>query len=496
MSKMTHKTEPRSVQRPADAMVSAAGAYVAPVTVPVGRAAAFFAQLKRTFGLFVPIFVGQLAATAMGVVDTVMAGAAGTLQLSGVAIGSSIFWPSELFIVGMALGLHPLVANVVGSGELHLIPKRLQVAAMVCLGAAAVVGGLIMLAPLVYRLMPGVDADMIAIGQGYLIAVGLALPAYALFNVLRAYWEGLGKTGPTLVFGLMALLLNIPLNWMFIFGHFGLPALGGVGCGVATALTMYLTVGAMLLYVRLSPAFAQVRLFTRYYAVSWRELWTFAKFSLPLGVAGMIETLCFSLVAVLLSPFGPVVVASHTIAMNVSGLLVIVPIALSAVASVEVGQAMGTNNWAAAQRRAFAATTLALGFYALGLIALILGRDLIVSWYSDDAAVKVLAPVLLIYCAVFLLPDTLQVIAIGILRGFKDARTIFIITVVAYWVVGMPIGLALGYGYLTGESWAHLVGAPGFWLGFICSLTCASLLLWIRIYFLLQRRHVPQSFRP
>ena len=140
--------------------------------------------------------------------------------------------------------------------------------------------------------------------------------------------------------------------------------------------------------------------------------------------------------------------------------------------------------------------TYMINLMGLQAPSLIVGRDLIVSWYSDDAAVKVLAPVLLIYCAVFLLPDTLQVIAIGILRGFKDARTIFIITVVAYWGVGMPIGLALGYGYLSGESWTHLVGAPGFWLGFICSLTCASLLLWVRIYFLLQRRHVPQSFRP
>lgn len=494
MSKMTRKTEFNTLQRPLDATFNAAlGGSVGGVET---KLSAFKAQLSRTFGLFVPIFVGQLAATCMGVVDTVMAGAAGTLQLSGVAIGSSIFWPSELFIVGMALGLHPLIANAVGSGQLSAIPKRMQLATMVCIMMAALVGGLIMLAPLAYQLMPGVDHDMVAIGQGYLIAVGLALPAYALFNVLRAYWEGLGKTGPTLIFGLMALLLNIPLNWMFIFGHFGLPALGGVGCGVATALTMYLTVLGMLIYVRVHPAFAQVRVFTRYYAVTWRELWSFARFALPLGVAGMIETLCFSLVAVLLSPFGPVVVASHTIAMNVSGLLVIVPIALSAVASVEIGEAMGTNNWLKAKQRAMSATVLALSFYVIGLMALIFGRDLIVSWYSDDVQVHALAPLLMLYCAVFLLPDTLQVIAIGILRGFKDSRTIFVITIVAYWLIGMPLGLVLGYGLIGGMGFEEMVGATGFWLGFIVSLSVASLLLWWRLHYIFSYRHVPQSFKP
>ena len=494
MSKISNKAEDKTLRRPMDATLSPGAPLVA---LTLGeRWRNFRAQLTRTLGLFLPIFVGQLAATSMGVVDTVMAGAAGTLELSGVAIGSSIFWPSELFIVGMCLGLYPIISNVVGSGELHLVAKRMQIATMVCLLAAVVVGAVIMVAPLAYRFVPGVDQDMVAIGQGYLIAVGLAMPAYALFNVLRAYWEGLGKTGPTLVFGLMALLLNIPLNWMFIFGHFGLPALGGVGCGVATAITMYLTVLAMLVFVRVHPAFAHVRIFTRYYRVTWRELWSFARYSLPLGVACMIETLCFSLVAVLLSPFGPVVVASHTIAMNVSGLLVIVPIALSAVASVEVGEAMGTNNWLKAKRRAISATTLALGFYLIGLLALVLGRDQIVAWYSDDAAVKALAPILMLYCAVFLLPDTLQVIAVGILRGFKDSRTIFLITVVAYWIVGMPVGYTLGYGLITGTPLEALVGAQGFWLGFICSLSCACIMLLLRISYLFRHRHIPETFRP
>ena len=441
-------------------------------------------MLWRTLWLFFPIFIGQLAATSMGVVDTVMAGAAGTIELSGVAIGSSIFWPSELFVVGMTLAIHPVIANLVGAKNLSLIPERMQIATVVCLAFSVMVGIVMVLIPFVYRLLPDVDAQMVSIGHGYLLAVGAAMPAYAMFNVLRTYWEGLGKTWPTLCFGCMALFLNIPLNYIFIFGHLGMPALGGMGCGVATALTMYLTVASMLLFVQKHKLFAAVRLYRRFYKVPVREYVTFAKYALPLGVAGMVETLCFSLVSLLLSPFGPVVVASHTIAMNVSGLLVIVPLALSSVASIEVGEAMGRNNWDLARRRAGSAVFLALSFYAFALLALLLGKDLIASWYSNDVEVLALAPVLMLYCAVFLLPDTLQLMAGGILRGFKDTRTIFIITVVAYWVIGMPIGFGLGYGYISGA----LEGAYGFWLGFICSLSCASVLLILRARYLFKHK--------
>lgn len=472
----------------ASGAVSAVGA----VGAATGGLWAGLAELKRKWGgmlwntlwLFFPIFIGQLAATSMGVVDTVMAGAAGTIELSGVAIGSSIFWPSELFVVGLTLAIHPVIANLVGAKNLSLIPERMQIATVVCLVFSVLVGIVMVLIPFVYRLLPHVDAQMVNIGHGYLLAVGAAMPAYAMFNVLRTYWEGLGKTWPTLCFGCMALLLNIPLNYIFIFGHLGMPALGGMGCGVATALTMYLTVASMLLFVQKHKLFATVRLYRRFYKVPVREYVTFAKYALPLGVAGMVETLCFSLVSLLLSPFGPVVVASHTIAMNVSGLLVIVPLALSSVASIEVGEAMGRNNWDLARRRAGSAVFLALSFYVFALLALLGGKELIASWYSDDIEVLALAPVLMLYCAVFLLPDTLQLMAGGILRGFKDTRTIFIITVVAYWVIGMPIGFGLGYGYISGA----LEGAYGFWLGFICSLSCASVLLILRARYLFKHK--------
>lgn len=271
---------PRASASGAVSAVGAVGAARAAIAAgaATGGLWAGLAELKRKWGgmlwntlwLFFPIFIGQLAATSMGVVDTVMAGAAGTIELSGVAIGSSIFWPSELFVVGLSLAIHPVIANLVGAKNLSLIPERMQVATVVCLAFSVLVGIVMVLIPFVYRLLPHVDAQMVSIGHGYLLAVGAAMPAYAMFNVLRTYWEGLGKTWPTLCFGCMALLLNIPLNYIFIFGHLGMPALGGMGCGVATALTMYLTVATMLLFVQKHKLFAAVRLYRRFYTLTFQ----------------------------------------------------------------------------------------------------------------------------------------------------------------------------------------------------------------------------------
>ena len=449
----------------------------------------FLQQIAHTLSLFLPLFMGQLAATSMGVADTLMAGAAGTLELSGVAIGSSVFWPSELFVVGMALAIHPLISNLVGSGELDKVALRMQVAAVCTLCCAAIVGFIIMLVPQVYLMFPETDQRMVAIGQGYLIATGLAMPGFALFNVLHAYWEGLGKTLPTLFFGCMALTLNVPLNYIFIFGHLGMPELGGVGCGVATALTIYITSFCMLIYVRKSKHFAHVRIFKKWLKVEKGMYKAFLKLSLPLGVAGMIETLCFSLVAILLSPFGPVIVASHTIAMNVSGMLAIIPIALSSTASIEVGEAMGASSWKHARRRALSSVLIAISFYCVGATFLFTSGDLVASWYSDDSEVLLLAPVLMLYCCVFFFPETLQVMATGVLRGFKDSRSIFIVTIVAYWLIGMPIGYALGYGHID----IGLDGAEGFWLGFIISLSAAAIMLCMRLIYIFKKRIVPSA---
>lgn len=447
-------------------------------------------DLRRTFKLFLPIFLGSIATTAMGVVDTVMAGMAGTVQLSGVAIGASLYWPCVLFVMGMTLAIQPTVAQLRGAGRTEEIAAKIHLISVITLITSVIVGIIMCFLPLCYKLMDDIDQEMVRVAQLYLYAVAAGMPAIALFNILRGYWEGLGNTVPTSVFGFTALFLNIPLNWIFIFGHFGMPALGGVGCGVATSITMYICAILMLIYVLKSKTYAKYRIYQHWFALHWPEVKQFLQFALPLALSTTIEVTCFSLVAVLLSPFGPVTVAAHSVAMNVSGVIFMIPLAIASAATIRVGEALGAGHWNRAFRSSMGAYGLAFFFYLFSVLTIIFFHQEIIELYSSDPEVIVLASLLLMFCAVYQFPDSMQVVSIGILRGFKDSKTIFAITVVSYWVIGMPIGYTLAYGYLTGEKMA----AQGFWIGFICSLSCAFLLYVVRIIYIYRSRKLPKTF--
>lgn len=447
------------------------------------------ADIKRTLRLFWPIFLGQLSSSAMSVVDTVMAGAAGTIDLSGVAIGASFYWPCVLFVLGMTLAIQPTIAHLRGAGRPEEIAGKMHLATVICLVASVIVGAILSLLPLAYNFIPDVNQDMVRIGQGYVFSVAVGMPVFAMFNVLRGYWEGLGITLPTTVFGLMALLFNIPLNYIFIFGKLGMPALGGIGCGVATTLTMLITVICMLIYIQKSKHFAECRLYRQWYKLNLNEVKDFVRFSLPLGISATIEVTCFSLVSVLLSPFGPITVAAHTIAMNISGVLFMVPLSIASATTIRVGESMGALHWCRALRCTMSAFIIGAVFYILCCSSLFIWHDNIIALYSSDIEVAALASLLVMFCVAYMLPDSIQVLAIGILRGFKDSKTIFIVTLISYWVVGMPIGYSLSYGLITGEK----MGAPGFWIGFICSLTTATVLYLIRLVYLYRTRKLPRA---
>ena len=474
----------------AAAIAQAARQQLAKLALRPEKQPSFFADVYQTFKLFWPIFLGQVASTAMSVVDTIMAGAAGTVELSGVAIGVSFYMPAVLLVMGLSLAVQPNVAQLRGAGRLSEIAPKIHTATLVSLATAVIVGIIMCFLPLFYHLVPHIDKEMIRIGQGYLIAAAVGMPAVALFNVLRGYWEGLGITIPTLIFGFTALLLNIPLNWIFIFGHFGAPQLGGIGCGVATSLTLYITVALMFLYVKKHEAFKDCRIYERSYPIVGTEIKQFLAFAFPLALSTTIETTCFSIVALLLSPFGPTTIASHVIALNVLEVICMIPLAIASATTVRVGTAMGSGKWQRSKRITYGVFTLGLSCYLIYFLAVLFGHEIIISWYSSDPEVTPLASVLLLLCVTFLLPDSLQIIGIGVLRGFKDSTTILVVTIICYWVIGLPIGYALAYGHLTGE----VMGATGFWIGFIFALSGACVLYLARIIYLFRTRNLPKSF--
>ncbi len=451
----------------------------------------FGTETKRTLRLFSPIFLGQIAQTSMGVVDTLMAGAAGTEQLSGVAIAGSFFWPMLLLVIGLCFAISPIVAQLRGAGKRDLIAPRLHLATVICLTGSILIAALLFAAPLLYRLVPDINAEMVRVATGYLYAVALGIPGFALFNILRAYSEGLGNTMPTLIFGFIALLLNIPLNYIFIFGKCGMPALGGIGCGVSTTITIYLSALLFLIYVQRHRFYRSCRIYRRFYPITWAETKGYLHLGIPLALSAMIEVACFSLVSFLLTPFGPIVVAAHTIAMNLSGLLFMFPYSLSNAATIRVGEAMGAMHWQRARRSMKATFAIGACFVIFNCSLVLLFRHPIIGLYTDSAEVWALAEVLILFCVFYQLPDSIQVLSIGILRGFKDSHTIFAVTIGAYWIVGMPLGFSLAYGLL----WWPPLAAQGFWIGFIAALFTCAIIYGGRLYYLFSTERIPKTMR-
>jgi MATE family multidrug resistance protein len=303
--------------------------------------------------------------------------------------------------------------------------------------------------------------------------MAIGTPAMMLFLVLRGLSEGGGSSRPVMVIQVVAFLSNIPLNYLFIYGELGLPALGGAGCGWASGCVMWiqLTALAVLTRRRWRP------LLRGFGAVEPRRLWSMLRLGFPVGAAMFAETSIFALVALLIGRLGATTLAAHQIALNFSALLFMVPTSLGLALTVKVGHALGAGQPARARRYAGQGAWSAVIFASCSAFALLVFPYQIVSLYTADEAVRRLAVTILAYSAAFQLSDGLQVTAAGSLRGYHDTRMTMVITLLAYWGVGMPMGYALGLTDWLGPR----QGVLGLWTGLVAGLTVAAVLLNARL---------------
>ncbi|MGH7058595.1 MAG: MATE family efflux transporter, partial [Acetobacteraceae bacterium] len=291
--------------------------------------------------------------------------------------------------------------------------------------------------------------------------------------VLRFASEGIGHTRPMLYVALAAFLVNIPLDYWFIYGGLGVPRLGAVGCGYATALAMWVQFAMMLAYVLVSRRrYRALALFTRLDRPRRAPLAELARLGLPIGVMLFAEVSLFGAVALLMASFGAVTAAAHQIAVAVASFSFMFPMGLATGISVVVGQAAGAGRYALARRAGLVGVGLSLAFeiVAAGLILVL--RVPLARLFTTDAAVIALAAELLLLAAAFQLSDGLQVASAGALRGLKDVQVPMLITVFAYWGTGLPLAWAFGF--------KLDVGPVGIWIGLIAGLTVAGSLLFLR----------------
>lgn len=429
------------------------------------------------FRLGGPVFIAQMSNMGMSFVDTAMTGQASAEDMAAVALASSIWMPVSVFGVGVLLTLTPLTAQLAGAGKRRDTPHLLR-QGMVC--------SLLLAVPLMlffylfsWRLdMFGLEPRLQALAGGYLRAMLWGLPGLFLFLNVRSLLEGFSRTRPAMIIGVLGLLLNVPCNYVLIYGKLGLPQLGAVGCGVATALCFWFMAACMVLYARrdsdmreLGPLFHPLwRPAPGASRVDWPVVRRVFRIGVPGALALTFEVTLFAITALLLAPLGTVTVAGHQIALNFSSLLFVVPLSMGITSTIRVGYCLGAGKWAAARVAAWTALTLGVGCALVNALFTVLLRQQIVLIYNSDSAVVALAGHLLLYAAAFQVLDAMQAVGTGILRGYNDTRMIFMVCLVVYWCISLPLGFVLARTTLLGPPW----GAAGFWLAYLVALALGS----------------------
>jgi MATE family multidrug resistance protein len=434
--------------------------------------------------LTLPLLLAQLSQTAMGFVDTVMAGRYASVDLAAVAVGSSIFFPVFLFLLGLQSAVTPLVAQANGRGDAATVRRSIRLGMVVGCTAGVV------LMPVLWAMQPfmvwiGVSAEVIPITTRYLFAISWGLPLGGVFFALKGGGDGLARPRLSMIAGLVGLAVNIVANALFIYGRLGLPELGGEGCGsTLSLLAMLLCLAGLLARSRLAGT---GRLFAPPGSAapdgSGPSTRGYLRLGLPLGLALFVECSIFALIALFLARLGSTVVAAHQIALNFTSLLYMLPYSLATALTVRTGFAIGRQRVRRLARIVRTGLGLALAGSTLTCLCIVVFREQIAALYTSEPAVRALAASLLVYAAFFQPVDALQVNCSGILRGFRDTRVPLVFMLVAYWGIGLPLGYGLGM-----AGWGGMAPGPqGFWIGLIVALAAAAALLGGRVRVTLRR---------
>lgn len=418
----------------------------------------------------------QLAQMGMGVADTIMAGRYGSADLAGVALGASILWPSMMLVFGVVQAVTPTVSQLNGARAYTEIGDVIHQGLWMALAGGLIVVAILNSIEPLYHLMR-VDPVAVAISVPYLKWCSLGMPALMCFFCLRFLADGTGWTRPALLIAVTALLLKIPLNYVLIYGKFGLPEMGGVGCGVAQAIIMWFQL-ILVLFVVTRKRFAYTGWMDKFSWPEWRIIKSLLVIGIPIGTTIFAEMGLFSFTTLLLGQFGAAVVASHNIAMNLNAIFFMPPMALGMAATIRIGFRVGAQEIEDARLTAVIAFLTTAAVAIAGSILIFFFREDLVSLYTTESQVMSLSVTLLLFVVFFLFFDASQAVFVGALRGYKDTKVPMWIALFSYWGIGLPTQIIFGFGFI-GEP----MEVYGFWLGLAAGVGCAALLLGARLLY-------------
>lgn len=442
----------------------------------------FTRESGALMNLSVPIILTQLATQAMGFVDTTMAGQVSAADLAAIALGASLWIPVLLLLRGVIMALTPVVAFHRGARDFDSISiEFFQMVWLALTSSALLIAYLVSAKPILEWI--GVASEIIPIASDYAYALAFGVPGIALFYTLNGFCEGMNNTKAPMIISVIGLLVNIPVNYVLIYGKFGFPELGAVGCGWATSLVYWLMSGLLYSYIRGHHHFKTIISFSDA-KPRLAEIINLLKLGLPIGMNIAVCGSIFAVIALLIGRIGAENVAAAQIALNISSMTYVIPMSISFGITIRVGHALGAKDDLGAVERSKIGIVVAAMLSLCSVAMFLLFPDWIIRLYTTDPAVSATAATLLVFTAMYQFSDALQTSANGALRGYKDTKVPMILAIASYWGLALPLGVVLG---LT-DHIVPAMGEKGFWVGILTGLTVAAILMLLRLRSVIKRR--------
>lgn len=431
-------------------------------------------DIKKLLSVMIPILVAQVSTAGVTFINTTMAGHAGADDLAGVSVGAGLFYPLLASIIGLLMAGTPLMAQLIGRKERESLPFIVRSGMVIGLSVWALFTAayFFFIDDLLASL--ALEAAVEHIARYYLMTMIGVVFFLALMIPLRCLTDTAGSASISMKLFLMAPVINGIFNYLFIYGHGGMPALGGIGAGLATMMTYGFLLGLFLLVVMKSKDLGGRQIFASL-ALRSKDLREYLVVGVPSGLSIFMEMSLFSLIIVFLSRYGTDALAAYQIADNFASLVYMLPVSCSMALTILIATAVGAGDMTLARRYKKAGFVVAMAGAMMTASFTVLFRNSIGSVYTDDAAVALIAGQFLIYSAGWQLFDAISTPIQGILRGLKDTRISFILMVLAYWGGCFPMSLFL-------DSHTAL-GADSFWLGLDFGVGCSAFLMILRLLY-------------
>jgi len=428
-------------------------------------------EIKKTLLLSIPIVVGQLGQLLMSVVDNIMVGKVGVEALAAASVANAIFNIIMVIGFGLTMAVTPLTAIAYGAGKHRECGVVLRQGILINLFSGVLLCAITILFSEYIYLLNQPD-EIVSAASLYMKVLGFSMLPLMLFQSYRQFAEGVSFLRPAMIIMLLANVINIFANWLFIYGNLGMTPLGLTGAGIATISSRTFMAITLMIVIKRSSKMKHFDPTLNYRKIDFSMMRRLLAIGIPTSFQYFFEVSAFAASAIMVGWMGTIELAAHQIALNLASITFMVAMGISSAATIRVSTAVGKNDIQGTRIAGFSAAFLCAGFMATAGLIFILFRFFLPTLYISEKEVIDISATLLVIVAFFQVSDGTQAVGLGILRGITDMKIPTVITLGAYWIIGLPSGYLLAF--------KLNMGIYGVWYGLLVSLTASAIFMMLR----------------